>query len=141
MAADETRQAGWLSELLDVLMRLLRWRRTLRLSLDYVALNAALLHAELAEEAGRLGRLATAAALGLFFLFLTLLFVELLILALAWDGPQRIAAAVGLAAFDLLALLAALAWAWHLARLKARRFRHSRAEWQRNLDWVRQKLS
>ena len=141
MAADETRQAGWLSELLDALMRLLRWRRTLRLSLDYVALNAALLRAELAEEAGRLGRLAAAAALGLFFLFLTLLFVELLILALAWGGPQRIAVAAGLAAFDLLALLAALAWAWHLARLKARRFRHSRAEWQRNLDWVRQKLS
>ena len=54
---------------------------------------------------------------------------------------RRLAVGLGLAGFDFAILLALALWAWRLARLKARRFRHSRAEWQRNLEWVRQKLS
>ncbi len=132
---------GTFAELFRLVLRFLRIRRTARLALEYAGTSAALFQAELAEEGRRLARLALAAALGLFFLFLTLLFTELLILALAWDGPQRLAVGLGLAGFDFAILLALALWAWRLARLKARRFRHSRAEWQRNLEWVRQKLS
>ncbi len=141
MAADQPRHGGWLSGLLDSMLRLLRLRRTLSLGLDYATLNLALLQAELAEESRRLTRLALAAALGLFFLFVTVFFAELLALALAWDGPHRLGVALGLAGIDLAVSIAAILWAWRLARLKARRFRHSRAEWQRNLEWVKQKLS
>ena len=132
---------GTFAELLRLALRFLRIRRTARLALEYAGTSAALFQAELGEEGRRLARLALATALGLFFLFLTLLFAELLILALAWDGPRRLAVGLGLAGFDLTILLALALWAWRLARLKARRFRHSRAEWQRNLEWVRQKLS
>lgn len=134
-------RGGTLAGLFKLALRLLRIRRTTRLALDYAGASVALFQAELAEESRRLAHLALAAALGLFFLFLVLLFAELLILALAWDGPRRLAVALGLAGFDLTVLLALALWAWRLARLKARRFRHSRAEWRRNLAWVRQKLS
>ena len=134
-------RSGTFAGLLKAALRFFRIRRTAHLALDYAGASIALFQAELAEESRRLAHLALAAALGLFFLFLALLFAELLILAVAWDGPQRLAVALGLAGFDFAVLLALALWAWRLARLKARRFRHSRAEWQRNLEWVRQKLS
>lgn len=137
---DRGSSAGPLAGLLGVVLRLLRLRQLSCLALEYGQLSAALLSAELAEEARRLTRLALAAAVSLILLFLTILFAELLVLALAWDGPRRLTVALSLAAADVAALLAALLWAWRLARRKGQRFRHSRAEWERNLEKLKRWL-
>ncbi len=112
-------------------------RRLLAAVWDHAGIRLELFALELAEERSRLiGALVAAAALAV-CVALTMAFAGMALLVAAWDTPYRMLSVVVLAAGFALAGLVAWASLRQLIGQRSPLFRHSLAEWRRDVDSLR----
>jgi uncharacterized membrane protein YqjE len=127
----EARTVGRSSGMLDAARRLLAavWA--------HAEIRMELLSVELAEERSRVMNAIVAAGLMIVFAALTFAFIGVGVLLAAWDTPYRMAASVAVPA--VFAIAGFIAW-MSLRKLIGREsplFRHSLAEWRRDVEAIR----
>jgi len=112
-------------------------RRLLGAVWEHAEIRLELLTLELAEERQRVMNAAVAGGLMIVFAALTCAFIGVGILLAAWDTPYRLVAAAAVPA--VFAIAGFIAW-FSLRKLIGRQsplFRHSLAEWRRDVEAIR----
>lgn len=112
-------------------------RRLLAAVWEHAQIRLELLTLELAEERSRVINAVVAAGLMIVFAALTCAFIGVGVLLAAWDTPYRLGVAAAVPA--VFAIAGFIAWK-SLQKLIGRQsplFRHSLAEWRRDVDAIR----
>jgi uncharacterized membrane protein YqjE len=112
-------------------------RRLLGAVWEQIGLRLELLGLELAEERTRVVGIAVSCAAIVVGISMTIAFVGLAVLIYAWDTPYRVWVAAAVA--GCYAMVAIVGWLSlrHLLERASPLFRHSLAEWRRDVDGIR----
>ncbi len=112
-------------------------RRLVAALWEQLGLRLELFMLELAEERTRLIGILLATGTIVFGIALTIAFTGIAVLVAAWDSPHRTWVAVAIAAASALIGVGAWLTLRHLLGQATPLFRHSLAEWRRDVDGIR----
>ena len=115
-------------------------RRLLATVWEHVGLRLELFALELAEERARLVAILVATAAIVICIAMTIAFAGVAALIAAWDSPHRTWVAVSVAAIYALVAVGAAVALRHLLSQASPLFRHSLAEWRRDVDGIRPRV-
>jgi uncharacterized membrane protein YqjE len=115
-------------------------RRLLASVWEHVGLRLELFALELAEERARLVAVLVATAGIVICIAMTIAFAGVAVLVAAWDSPNRTWVAVAVAAVYALVAIGAGLMLRHLLSKASPLFRHSLAEWRRDVDGMRPRI-
>lgn len=101
-------------------------------ALEHVAMRVELLSIEVQEEKGRLVRLAIGAALASALLIVSMVLVAILVLAIYWDTPFRVSAALWLAGSFFALTVSAIFYLAAQLRRSTSLFANSAGEFRRD---------
>ncbi len=115
-------------------------RRLLATIWEQAGLRLELFALELAEERIRLVGVLVATSGIVIFIAMAIAFAGVAVLIAAWDSPHRTWVASGVAAAYALAAIGASLFLRHMLGQASPLFRHSLAEWRRDVDDLRPRI-